>query len=692
VTRGGIGAALRIPRVRARAFARRIAEEAAKTTRVQGFTPDVRARRCYRLEPDGGYVDDLDDLFGAHGPLAQRVAGYAPRREQRLMAAAVEDALRELTHLVVEAGTGTGKTFAYLVPALLSQRRVVISTGTRNLQDQLYSRDLPTVAAAIGRPVRVALLKGRANYLCEHRLALAADGAMTTDPALARVVAWARITRTGDIAEAGGLAEDSPIWSRVTSTADDCLGATCPEYAQCHVVRARRAAQESDIVIVNHHLLLADLALKEEGFGELLPGADAVIVDEAHQIPEIATQFFGIAVTQRQLLGLARDTEAEAMRCGGAGAVAGGTAALVRAAREARLVLGAEPRRVVWSRLGEECRVAFEGLGEALEVLTGDLDALVGASAGLDACRRRAVELSARLESVLGADDEQGLRWVEVFPQSFALHVTPLDAAGSLGAAMASRACAWVFTSATLAVGDDFSHFCGRVGLDDARALRLDSPFDFERNALLCMPEGLPDPAAPDYTRRVLNAAWPLLQASQGRAFLLFTSYRALREAEAELARRDFPFPLLVQGSAPRDELLRRFRDLGNAVLLGTGSFWEGVDVRGPALSLVVIDKLPFASPGDPLLQARLAAVRASGGEPFMELQLPQAVIALKQGVGRLIRDVDDRGVMMLCDPRLRTRAYGSVFFASLPRMRRASSCEEAEDFLRTIVGEQVCQ
>jgi ATP-dependent DNA helicase DinG len=636
-------------------------------------------------------VDDLDDLFGAQGPLARRVAGYAPRREQRLMAAAVADALRELTHLVVEAGTGTGKTFAYLVPALLSQRRVVISTGTRNLQDQLFSRDLPTVAAAIGRPVRVALLKGRANYLCEHRLALAKDGALTPDPPLARVVEWARITRTGDIAEASGIPEDAPIWSRITSTADDCLGATCPEYAQCHVVRARRAAQESDIVIVNHHLLLADLALKEEGFGELLPGADAVIVDEAHQIPEVATQFFGVAVTQRQLLGLARDAEAEAMRCG-AGHVAGGTAGLVRAAREARLALGAEPRRVVWNVLGEACGTAFEDLAEALAALGSDLDPLVGVSAGLDACRRRAVELSARLEAVLGADDEQGLRWAEVFPQSVALHVTPLDAARSLGAAMASRACAWVFTSATLAVGDDFSHFCGRVGLRDARALRLESPFDFERNALLCMPQGLPDPSALDYTRRVLSEAWPLLQASQGRAFLLFTSYRALREAESELARRDCPFPLLVQGSAPRDELLRRFRELGNAVLLGTGSFWEGVDVRGPALSLVVIDKLPFASPGDPLLQARLAAVRARGGEPFMELQLPQAVIALKQGVGRLIRDVDDRGVMMLCDPRLRTRAYGSVFIASLPRMRLASSCEEAEEFLRTIVGEQVCQ
>ena len=636
-------------------------------------------------------MDDLDDVFSAEGPLAQRVAGYAPRREQRLMASAIGEALRDLSHLVVEAGTGTGKTFAYLVPALLSQRRVVISTGTRNLQDQLYSRDLPTVASAIGRPVRVALLKGRANYLCEHRLALAMHGGGAWQRDLTHVAAWARITRTGDIAEAGGIAEDAAIWGRVTSTADDCLGIQCPEYAQCHVVRARRAAQESDIVIVNHHLLLADLALKEEGFGELLPGADAIIVDEAHQIPDVATQFFGTALTQRQLLGLARDAEGEALRCGGSGVLAEGVAALTRAARETRLALGVEPKRIPWAELAQSCTEHFDELATSIEQLSEGFDALAGVSVGLDACRRRAVDLSTRLAAVLSADASEGLRWVEVFPQSFALHLTPLDAAGSLGAAMSSRACAWVFTSATLAVGDDFNHFFSRMGLTDAHALRLDSPFDFERNALLYLPAGMPDPAAPGYTRRVIDEAWPLLDASEGRAFLLFTSYRALREAESELARRECRFPLLIQGSAPRDELLRRFREAGNAVLLGTGSFWEGVDVRGPALSLVVIDKLPFASPGDPLLQARLAAVRERGGEPFRELQLPQAVIALKQGVGRLIRDVDDRGVMMLCDPRLRTRPYGAVFFASLPPMRRAENAEEAARFLRAIVREQVC-
>jgi ATP-dependent DNA helicase DinG len=546
------------------------------------------------------------------------------------------------------------------------------------------------VAGAIGRPVRVALLKGRANYLCEHRLTLA-DGGVLEEPQIGRVAQWAQITHTGDIAEVGLIAEDAPIWSRLTSTSDDCLGVTCPEYARCHVVRARRAAQDADIVVVNHHLLLADLALKEEGFGELLPGADAVIVDEAHQIPEVATQFFGTTVTQRQLLGLARDAESEAEQ-GGAGRVLGDTAAaLTRAARDARLAFGLEPRRLSWSEVAGVARAGLDDVTAAAMDLLERLDALVGTSAGLDGCRRRAVELAARLEFILAADEASGLRWVEVFPQSFGLHLTPLDAAVSLGGAMAARACAWVFTSATLAVGDDFSHFAGRVGLPDARALRLHSPFDFERNALLYLPGELPDPAAPEYTRRVLAAAWPLLQASGGRAFLLFTSYRALREAQEELARRHCPFPILVQGSAPRDELLRRFRELGNAVLLGTGSFWEGVDVRGPALSLVVIDKLPFAAPNDPLLQARLAAVRARGGEPFMELQLPQAVIALKQGVGRLIRDVGDRGVMMLCDPRLRRRSYGRLFLESLPPMRRTSSSAEAEEFLRSILCDPAC-
>ena len=634
-------------------------------------------------------MDEADDIFGSHGPLARQVAGYSPRREQRLMAEAVGEALATLSHLVVEAGTGTGKTFAYLVPALLSHRRVVISTGTRNLQDQLYNRDLPTVAAAIGRPVRVALLKGRANYLCEHRLAL--TGAGEASPELARIAQWARITHTGDVAEVGVIAEDAPIWSRLTSTSDDCLGASCPEYSRCHVVRARRAAQDADIVVVNHHLLLADLALKEEGFGELLPGADAVIVDEAHQIADVATQFFGTTITQRQLMGVARDAEAEARGAGAAGVLGDEPAALTRAVREARLAFGPEPRRLSWSEVSRSARDALDDVAATASRFLECLDAVVGTSAGLDACRRRAIDVATRLEYILAADETSGLRWIEVFPQSFGLHVTPLDAAGSLGAAMAARGCAWVFTSATLAVGDDFSHFASRVGLPDVRALRLHSPFDFERNALLYLPGDMPDPAQPDYTRRVLAAARPLLEASGGRAFLLFTSYRALREAEDELGRRRCAFPILVQGSAPRDELLRRFRELGNAVLLGTGSFWEGVDVRGPALSLVVIDKLPFAAPNDPLLQARLAAVRARGGEPFMELQLPQAVIALKQGVGRLIRDVGDRGVMMLCDPRLRSRSYGRLFLESLPPMRRTSSSAEAEDFLHAILREQVC-
>jgi ATP-dependent DNA helicase DinG len=636
-------------------------------------------------------VADLDEIFGEAGRLARTVPGYAPRREQRLMAQAVEGALARITHLAVEAGTGTGKTFAYLVPALLSHRRVVISTGTRNLQDQLYNRDLPTVAGALGRPVRVALLKGRANYLCAHRLALARDGAARIDPEIERIAAWARITRTGDLAEAGDVAEDAPVWSRLTSTSDDCLGTTCPEYADCHVVRARRAAQEADIVVVNHHLLLADLALKEEGFGELLPGADAVIVDEAHQLPDVATQFFGTLATQRQVLNLARDAMLEAVRHGVGASIADAADVLTKAARESRLVLGLEPRRVPWDVLDHRAHESFGELADAIERLGAALDPHGGASAGLDACRRRAVELSAKLGTILDADPDWGLRWVEVFPQSFALHVTPLDAASGLGAAMTAQSCAWIFTSATLAVGEDFGHFTRRIGLGDIDTLRLDSPFDFERNALLYLPDGLPDPAAADYTRRVVNAARPVLEASEGRAFLLFTSYRALREAHAELTAQDCPFPMLVQGSAPRDELLRRFREAGNALLLGTGSFWEGVDVRGPALSVVIIDKLPFASPGDPVLQARLAAVRAAGGQPFTELQLPQAVITLKQGVGRLIRDIDDRGVLMLCDPRLRSRGYGAVFLESLPSMRRTASLEDTCGFLRAITREHAC-
>ncbi len=608
------------------------------------------------------------------------------------MAVAVADALERLDALVVEAGTGTGKTFAYLVPALLSGRRIIVSTGTRNLQDQLYHRDLPVVSQALGRPVQVALLKGRANYLCRHRLALASsmphlpglEAASGTK--LATIEAWSQLTVTGDIGECEAVADSDPVWMAVTSTRENCLGVECPEYQGCHVASARRHAQASDIVIVNHHLLLADMALREEGFGELLPGAEAVILDEAHQFPDIAAQFFGVRVGSRGVLNLTRDTLFELTR---AGLLDASTRALVEAIESAVALISRAlyglAERVDWNQLPDIVLEGAADLSQALLDLIARLDNPALEEVAVKQCVRRAQEFTTRLQAVLEADDASGFRWAECGARGFSLEYTPFEVADRLRAQMDARPCAWVYTSATLAVDQDFSHFTDRVGASTARTLQVASPFDYQTQALLFTPRTLPEPADPQYTAAMIRAALPLVRAAGGRSFILFTSHRALSEGarylKSVLTSQD-TFPVLVQGDVPRDALLRRFRELGNAVLMGTSSFWEGVDVRGPALSLVVIDKLPFAPPDDPILRARLEGFKRDGRNPFMAYQVPQAILALKQGVGRLIRDSDDFGVVMLGDPRLHTRGYGRSFLKSLPPMTQTEDSAVAEAFL----------
>ncbi|HEU0224604.1 MAG TPA: ATP-dependent DNA helicase [Steroidobacteraceae bacterium] len=637
-------------------------------------------------------------LLGPQGPLARVIEGFESRREQQRMADWVGETLASRGMLAIEAGTGTGKTFAYLVPALLSGRQVIISTGTRTLQDQLFHRDLPTVSKALGRPVRVALLKGRANYLCRHRLDLAesmpALPGMESPNArtLSRIRRWARHTSSGDLSEIESLRDTDPAWTAVTSTRENCLGAECPEFSRCHVVAARREAQAADIVVVNHHLLLADLALKDEGFGELLPGTEAVILDEAHQVPEIAAQFFGRTVSSRQVAAFARDALAELSRAGHARESARQPmAALESALAGAQAALAGQGERIEWDALPQGFVAALEAMREALEQAAAEFAALDGDDAGLRQCARRAGSLLATLQALLDEDGEGGLRWAEAAGRGFSISFTPFEVATRLGELMRAQGGAWIFTSATLAVGDDFSHFLGRIGANGAQSVRIDSPFDFERQALLYLPPGMPDPASREFTARVVETAMPLVEAAGGRSFLLFTSHRALREAARILeAMPGFTrrYPLLVQGEAPRESLLKRFRELGNAVLLGTASFWEGVDVRGHALALVVIDKLPFAAPEDPLLKARLEGIRRRGGNPFREFQLPQAVLALKQGFGRLIRDREDFGVVAICDPRLRTRGYGAMFLASLPPARVVTDAADAADFLRRRLAE----
>jgi ATP-dependent DNA helicase DinG len=621
---------------------------------------------------------DVNDVLGPGGLLARTLDNFAERGQQLAMAEAVADTLENGDMLIAEAGTGTGKTYAYLVPALLSGVKVIISTGTRNLQDQLFLRDLPRLRDAMASPVQVALLKGRANYLCIQRL----EGSLSDERGhsrdnlrwMARVRAWAGVTRRGDISELSDIPEDATVWPLVTSTTDNCLGQECPAWSRCHLVEARRRAQEADIVVVNHHLLCADFALKDDGFGELLPGADAFIIDEAHQLPEVASNFFGSAVSTRQLLELVHDTRTEYHReAGDMPALPEQLDRLAKAARDLRLAFGQGLRRGAWREIDgdEDIGAALTNVREQLAEEQILLESIEGRGKGLDACLVRCTNLVQQLDQMTdSAADSDNIRWFETFPQSLRLHSTPLDVAALFGGQMQRHRAAWIFTSATLAVGERFEHFQNQLGLQAATTRQWDSPFDYQHQALWFAPRGMPEPNDPAFTAAVVELVIPILEASHGRAFLLFTSHRALRAA-ATLLEEQIDLPLLVQGSAPKAELLERFVRCGDGVLLGTASFWEGVDVRGDALSLVVIDKLPFASPGDPVLQARLTALRRAGSNPFMDYQVPQAAIALKQGAGRLIRDVNDRGVLVLCDPRLLKKGYGQIFLDAMPAFAR---------------------
>ncbi len=681
------------------------------------------------------------EALAAGGVLALHIPGFAAREAQQRMAQAVEQTLATRGTLVCEAGTGTGKTYAYLVPALLSGLRTLISTGTKTLQDQLFHRDLPLVRQALNRPVAVALLKGRANYVCLHRMEQHSHtpdmiGGARVLRQLQKVRDWAGRTQSGDIAELSSLAEDAEVWPYVTSTADNCLGQTCSSLEHCFLFRARRKANEADIVVVNHHLFFADMALREDGFGELLPGVEAVVLDEAHQLAETAMQFFGTRFTSRQCQELVTDCiQAQREEAGDSPAIEDAANQVSDATREMRLALGPDSRRAALALL--QNTPAFAQAQTAMEqALTELVDALALArerGRALDNCHQRAQDLRARLLAICQppAEGAGQVAWLETFSKAFLLNLTPLSVAEPFQSFCQRQKCAWIFTSATLSVGDDFSHFCRGLGLVETEpnaepnaksnveagfmpalvgagfipalnvdsngeanaaqrrcsrpspplTLRLESPFDFRNNALFYLPENLPEPSAPDFTEHAVQAALPVLKLSQGRAFLLFTSHRALQIAANLLAAEDLPYPLLVQGNAARGELLRQFRAQGNAVLLGAGSFWEGVDVRGEALSCVIIDKLPFASPGDPVMEARIAHMRSHGGEPFAQLQLPQAVIALKQGAGRLIRDVSDCGLLMVCDRRLVDKPYGRAFLTSLPPMPKTRKLEVVQRF-----------
>ena len=649
----------------------------------------------------GKHDADIERLFGAGGPLGPAVGSYKPRRSQTEMAKAIASAIDSQTTLIAEAGTGTGKTFAYLVPALMWGGKTIVSTGTKNLQDQLFLRDIPTVRAALQAPVSVALLKGRSNYVCHYHLERTLqNGRMTSrdDVGYLREISrFIKMTSSGDKAELAKVPENAMIWNLVTSTRDTCMGAECQYYQDCFVMKARKEAQQADVVVVNHHLFFADVALKDTGVAELLPSANTIIFDEAHQLPDTATLFFGNTVSTSQILELCRDVLAEGLAHARGIDWAKTVTVVEKAARDLRLTF---PQDIV--RLSLPQIAPSSDFFPALDTLKDELDGMVAVletqaerAETLEQCRVRGVELAQQLSGwkfdpkAKVAAGEEAVFWVEAFSSSLQLHKTPLSIAPIFNNQREGTPRSWIFTSATLAVKNDFKHFSEQMGLTGEPSHTWPSPFDYGHQGLLFVPQNLPQPNSLGYTDAVIDCALPIIEAAGGRTFFLCTTLRAVKRAAERLAdefkQRGLNFPLFVQGDKGRTELLDQFRAAGNGVLIGSQSFWEGVDVRGDALSLVIIDKLPFAPPDDPVLAARIEVMEKQGKNGFMHHSLPEAIINLKQGAGRLIRDEGDRGVLMICDPRLISKPYGKRIWQSLPPFKRTRDAAEVVEFFRNL-------
>lgn len=636
-------------------------------------------------------MSKTSSLFAVDGKLSEAIDGFVPRQAQTDMAVAVEHTIKNKAPLIVEAGTGTGKTFAYLAPALLSERKTIISTGTKNLQEQLFHRDLPLIKEALGSNSKTALLKGRANYLCLHRLRQHGGNSTLVDrqtlTELTQVREWASSTKTGDMGDMRTLAEDAKVLPFVTSTADNCLGKDCPDYEDCYMIKARRKAMDADVVVVNHHLFFADMALKDTGFGELIPEADLVVFDEAHQIPDIASEYFGETFSSRQMKDISRDVEvvyrtvlkdvkqlqSAAEKC-------------KMIAADLRILFPENPAKGNWRQMltRNDVQTQISKLTDSLNVLYEVLKLHVGRDKDLDNIFERVSEARGKLARLTDTTQLGVSLWYETTLRHIVLHLTPLSISQKFADFIAEPKRSWVFTSATLMVDGGFTHFQRQMGLNNATTLSLDSPFDYPNQAMLCVPRFLPEPNAREMRATLLDISIKLVKASRGRCFLLFTSHATLNAIASQLEDK-IDNPILVQGSTTKRALLESYIENKDAVLLGTGAFWEGVDVRGDDLTCVLIDKLPFASPDDPLLQARIEDCRKSGGNPFVQLQIPQAAIALKQGAGRLIRDETDKGVLVICDNRLVTKDYGKIFMGSLPDMRRTRDLQKAVDFLQDI-------
>ncbi len=637
-------------------------------------------------------LSSLQEIFSPDGPLAKAIAGYRVRSQQVEMAERIAAAIKENSVFIAEAGTGTGKTFAYLVPALKSNGKVIVSTGTKTLQDQLFNKDLPMVRDILKAPVKIALLKGRANYVCPYHLqgAIAEGRFLTREDAAdaRRISVFAKTTQSGDKAECIEVNENSPVWQHATSTRDNCLGQECPDYKECFVMQARKEAMAADLVVVNHHLFFADVMLRDEGMAELLPACNTVIFDEAHQLPEVATLFFGDSVSTAQVLDLARDARTEGLtHARDCLDLPIASKAMEKAAKDLRLAVGLDSGRFSAGQLLEkpEFPAALQVLIEETAKFTALLETQAERAEGLEKCWQRAGELVERLVNWQSPADSGFVYWAEAFTHALQLNSTPLDVASIFRKQMGGHPRAWIFTSATLAVQGRFHHYCAELGLGDPESGCWQSPFDYGEQAVLYVPMGMPEPNDWNYTDAVVEAAWPALKAAKGGAFFLCTSLRAMRRThellQAKLEDEGLDMPLMVQGEGSKNDLLQRFRHHGAAILVGSQSFWEGVDVRGEALSLVVIDKIPFAPPDDPVLSARIEEMKKQGRNAFIEYQLPRAVINVKQGAGRLIRDEEDKGVLMICDPRLISKPYGRRVWQSLPPMKRTRELSVVLDF-----------
>ena len=627
---------------------------------------------------------NFTDFFGVSSPLKSFLSGFRPRQGQANMSEDVMYAIENKQRLIIEAGTGIGKTFAYLVPALVSGKKIIISTGTKSLQDQLFHRDFPLITKVIGRPVTASLLKGRSNYLCLYRLDNASSNKKAISHDLHLVNKWRHQTATGDCSELIGVSEDSAVWPMVTSTIENCLGNKCPDYKDCYVVKARKIAQESGLVVINHHLLFADLVIKEEGFANFLPEAEVIILDEAHQIPDIATQFFGLSIGTIEIERLVKDALLITIPLNQP-AVIKKIDNLKNVIRQFRLDAPKKEGRYEFFQIEDKVNKSLQEILLALEELKQILHPIIDTKDSIEKIFEITDIYHSRLLNIINPDLDDGLRWIDIKSRGIRLNMTPLDVGFRLRILFSHIDQTWIFTSATIAIGSDFSHFRNRMGLNDAVEISYPSPYKLDDNALIYLPKNLIEVSNKGFTEGMLETTVKLLGLIGGGVFFLFTSNHSLREAEKWFDSRNNILkerPLLVQGRSPRDDMLKKFREHGNAVLLGTKSFWEGVDVRGNALNMVVIDKLPFKSPADPLMMARLEFIKKNGGNGFIEHQLPSAVLALKQGVGRLLRDQSDYGVIVICDNRIKNKNYGDTFIKSLSPMKFTESKEEVAGFL----------